>query len=330
MQIFWKRGRNPVRIHSAIIEPFRLKKDLMARFVSKANNFVFNRWAVAGTAARNRPRVNCCPMEVISNEVVSSRCCPRDMTERLRRMYFRRQGGQVAGFRIAPLPFQHLIVDCSAVQTRGSSRFQTAQAQPETTKLLRQLCAGGFSIPACRDPGLAQMDRTVQKCPCRDDYRSASYAASSRQSDALNRVLTLGAARRIRLPGASNWRCSQAPSAPPFDRVSGLPVPGGPALRDPCVCSRADIGLQLDLRIFPSGHRARRFPSQGDLCPGLQTQDCTTWLRRRFESVSPTRSARPFGLQSRRLQHRHAPRRQRSRRMKFEIAFRPHHTARFT
>jgi hypothetical protein len=54
-----------------VSRPFRLKEDLMALLVGEANDFVFDRGAVAGALAVDHAAVDGSEMKVVADELVA-------------------------------------------------------------------------------------------------------------------------------------------------------------------------------------------------------------------------------------------------------------------
>ena len=68
-------------------ETFRLDKDLMAVFIRKTMDFVFNRWAITRAHAFDFSREHRWAVKVLTDDIVGTRIGMRDIAVDLLRMH---------------------------------------------------------------------------------------------------------------------------------------------------------------------------------------------------------------------------------------------------
>ena len=150
----------------------------MAGFVLEADDFIFNRRAVARAARRNRARIHggvlqagldrAVGFRVGIGDVASQLCLP----DRLGRKRQRRRRF------VSVLRLQRVVVDAAFVQPRAGAGLQPPESEPQFAQMIAQPLDGEVPRPARGIIFLADVNQTLQERPSRqnDGFRRKRLA----------------------------------------------------------------------------------------------------------------------------------------------------------
>ena len=165
MQLYVERqaGRQPVGIHLNGIPPLGLEKNLVARFVLKADNFVFNRRAIARPPALNGARKHWRAVEAGANSRVRLLIGIGQMAWQLtlanglaRKRQRRRRFVPVLGFEPA-------VINRPAVESRTGAGFQATELKAERGEVAAQPLDRKIPRPAGGVMFESHMNQTLEK-----------------------------------------------------------------------------------------------------------------------------------------------------------------------
>ena len=173
-----QRRRDAVRIDDRVVETFRLEEDLVSLAVAEANHLVFDRGAVAGTAAADTAGIHRRPVEVCPNEIVDGRRRAGDAAGDLGRGDALGQRRERHGFLIRVLHLQGGPVDRATVEARRRPGLQPAEAEAVSVERIGEADRRPLPHAAGGDLRLADMDQPAQE-GARGNHHGRGRDASS-------------------------------------------------------------------------------------------------------------------------------------------------------
>src|SRR5262245_43356510 len=119
----------------------------MARLIGETHDLVFDRRAVARSAAADAPRVHRRPIEAGADDLVRCLGRVRDVTGDLRLNDTLAGKGERKRWIVAVLDLEPIVVDGARIEARAGSRLQAADAKAQLDQLLTDPCRREVSGP---------------------------------------------------------------------------------------------------------------------------------------------------------------------------------------
>src|SRR5262245_26000561 len=159
-----KARGNPIRIKFTTLQAFWFDKDLVALFVCKAYDFIFDRWAIPRSHRLYDATVKWRPVKVLLNQLV---CRAIGMGQMAGELPVLNPVGAIRKWRrriVAWLRLHYRKIDGSPIQTRRRTSFEPAQFEPQIAHTIGQVFGGRLAGSSCREVIQADMDKTLKKC----------------------------------------------------------------------------------------------------------------------------------------------------------------------
>ena len=185
-------GRDAVGVDRRVVQPLRLKEDLVPLAPGETHHLVLDRWAVARAAALDLPGVDRRPMQVGADQVVDPWVRIGDMAVDLRCRD--RLGQHREGLRrlVSRLPLEPGMIDGPAVEARRRARLQAAEREAEGFEGFRQTDRRRLADPARRPGLLADVDHPAQEGPGRHHDGAGRERLARRAADPRAPALGVG------------------------------------------------------------------------------------------------------------------------------------------
>ena len=173
------------------IEPFRLKKDLVAVLAGEAVNFVLDRGTVARTDALDHAGVHRRTVETGANYLVTAGIGMSDPAWHLAGVLLRpAEKGKHRHRIVAGLDLQPRIIDAAAIETWGGAGLKTTDRKCKFPQSLRQRDRRWIAGTACWIIRQSDVDQAAEKSASSQNHRPRVEADAELRDDAGNAIAT--------------------------------------------------------------------------------------------------------------------------------------------
>ena len=148
LHVFWKRGGNAVGVDEGGFEAFGLEEDLVAVAIAEALHLVFDRRAIAWTAAFDRASKERRSVDIGLDDGVRFGSGAGDRAIDLREAASGREGGHRPVGRLGRLALEASPVDRPTVEARRGSGFESAIGQSQFLDLVGETQCGALADAA--------------------------------------------------------------------------------------------------------------------------------------------------------------------------------------